>query len=357
MVEPKLVIKPIEFDEQRGIVKWLDVRLVPWEEVYRETTDYNRVAKAIKDMEIRGAPAIGVAAAFGMALAALWSKAETVEKLVEELGKAKKVLESTRPTAYNLFWALNRIWKKVEEGVQRKVSVEELRRMVVEEAKKIYLEDIETNRKIGEIGSKLVEDGDTILTHCNAGALATAGFGTALAVIRYAVAEGKKIRVIATETRPLLQGARLTIWELVKEGIDVTLITDNMVGYIMSKGIVSKVIVGADRITRDGYVANKIGTYTIAVVAARHRIPFYVAAPSSTFDLSLEGPSIPIEERDPNEVRTVLGKLTITVPTVKVYNPAFDITPPDLITAIITEKGVITPPYARNIEKVLRGQG
>lgn len=357
MVEPKLVIKPIEFDEQRGIVKWLDVRLVPLEEVYRETTDYNRVAKAIKDMEIRGAPAIGVAAAFGMALAALWSKAETVEKLVEELGKAKKVLESTRPTAYNLFWALNRIWKKVEEGVQRKVSVEELRRMVVEEAKKIYLEDIETNRKIGEIGSKLVEDGDTILTHCNAGALATAGFGTALAVIRYAVAEGKKIRVIATETRPLLQGARLTIWELVKEGIDVTLITDNMVGYIMSKGIVSKVIVGADRITRDGYVANKIGTYTIAVVAARHRIPFYVAAPSSTFDLSLEGPSIPIEERDPNEVRTVLGKLTITVPTVKVYNPAFDITPPDLITAIITEKGVITPPYARNIEKVLRGQG
>ncbi|HIC98333.1 MAG TPA: S-methyl-5-thioribose-1-phosphate isomerase [Pyrodictiaceae archaeon] len=357
MVEPKLVIKPIEFDEQRGIVKWLDVRLVPWEEVYRETTDYNRVAKAIKDMEIRGAPAIGVAAAFGMALAALWSKAETVEKLVEELGKAKKVLESTRPTAYNLFWALNRIWKKVEEGVQRKVSVEELRRMVVEEAKKIYLEDIETNRKIGEIGSKLVEDGDTILTHCNAGALATAGFGTALAVIRYAVAEGKKIRVIATETRPLLQGARLTIWELVKEGIDVTLITDNMVGYIMSKGIVSKVIVGADRITRDGYVANKIGTYTIAVVAARHRIPFYVAAPSSTFDLSLEGPSIPIEERDPNEVRTVLGKLTITVPTVKVYNPAFDITPPDLITAIITEKGVITPPYAKNIEKVLRGQG
>lgn len=357
MVEPKLVIKPIEFDEQRGIVKWLDVRLVPWEEVYRETTDYNRVAKAIKDMEIRGAPAIGVAAAFGMALAALWSKAETVEKLVEELGKAKKVLESTRPTAYNLFWALNRIWKKVEEGVQRKVSVEELRRMVVEEAKKIYLEDIETNRKIGEIGSKLVEDGDTILTHCNAGALATAGFGTALAVIRYAVAEGKKIRVIATETRPLLQGARLTIWELVKEGIDVTLITDNMVGYIMSKDIVSKVIVGADRITRDGYVANKIGTYTIAVVAARHRIPFYVAAPSSTFDLSLEGPSIPIEERDPNEVRTVLGKLTITVPTVKVYNPAFDITPPDLITAIITEKGVITPPYARNIEKVLRGQG
>ncbi|HIP85737.1 MAG TPA: S-methyl-5-thioribose-1-phosphate isomerase, partial [Pyrodictium sp.] len=246
MVEPKLVIKPIEFDEQRGIVKWLDVRLVPWEEVYRETTDYNRVAKAIKDMEIRGAPAIGVAAAFGMALAALWSKAETVEKLVEELGKAKKVLESTRPTAYNLFWALNRIWKKVEEGVQRKVSVEELRRMVVEEAKKIYLEDIETNRKIGEIGSKLVEDGDTILTHCNAGALATAGFGTALAVIRYAVAEGKKIRVIATETRPLLQGARLTIWELVKEGIDVTLITDNMVGYIMSKDIVSKVIVGAD---------------------------------------------------------------------------------------------------------------
>ena len=356
MVELKLVIKPIEFDEQRGTVKWLDARLIPWEEVYRETTDYNRIAKAIKDMEIRGAPAIGVAAAFGMALAAIWSKAETVEKLVKELEKAKRVLESTRPTAYNLFWALNRIWQKVKEGVQKGVSVEELKRIVVEEAKKIYIEDIETNRKIGEIGAKLVEDGDTILTHCNAGALATAGFGTALAVIRYAVAEGKRIRVIATETRPLLQGARLTVWELAKEGIDVTLITDNMVGYIISKGIVSKAIVGADRITRDGYVANKIGTYTIAVVAARHRVPFYVAAPSSTFDLSLEGPSIPIEERDPDEVRTVLGKLTITVPTVKVYNPAFDIIPPDLVTAIITEKGIITPPYARNIEKVLKGQ-
>ncbi|HIP66038.1 MAG TPA: S-methyl-5-thioribose-1-phosphate isomerase [Pyrodictium sp.] len=356
MVELKLVIKPIEFDERRGVVRWLDVRLVPWEEVYRETTDYNRIAKAIKDMEIRGAPAIGVAAAFGMALAAIWSKAETVEKLVEELEKAKRVLESTRPTAYNLFWALNRIWRRVKEGVEKGVGVDELRRMVVEEAKKIYFEDIETNKRIGEIGAKLVEDGDTILTHCNAGALATAGLGTALAIIRYAVAEGKRIRVIATETRPLLQGARLTVWELVKEGIDVTLITDNMVGYIMSKGIVSKVIVGADRITRDGYVANKIGTYTIAVVAARHRVPFYVAAPSSTFDLSLEGPSIPIEERDPDEVRTVLGKLTITVPTVKVYNPAFDITPPDLITAIITEKGIITPPYARNIEKVLKGQ-
>ena len=356
MVELKLVIKPIEFDEQRGTVKWLDARLIPWEEVYRETTDYNRIAKAIKDMEIRGAPAIGVAAAFGMALAAIWSKAETVEKLVKELEKAKRVLESTRPTAYNLFWALNKIWQKVKEGVQKGVSVEELKRIVVEEAKKIYIEDIETNRKIGEIGAKLVEDGDTILTHCNAGALATAGFGTALAVIRYAVAEGKRIRVIATETRPLLQGARLTVWELAKEGIDVTLITDNMVGYIISKGIVSKAIVGADRITRDGYVANKIGTYTIAVVAARHRVPFYVAAPSSTFDLSLEGPSIPIEERDPDEVRTVLGKLTITVPTVKVYNPAFDIIPPDLVTAIITEKGIITPPYARNIEKVLKGQ-
>lgn len=356
MVELKLVIKPIEFDERRGVVRWLDIRLVPWEEVYRETTDYNRIAKAIKDMEIRGAPAIGVAAAFGMALAAIWSKAETVEKLVEELEKAKRVLESTRPTAYNLFWALNRIWRRVKEGVEKGVGVDELRRMVVEEAKKIYFEDIETNKRIGEIGAKLVEDGDTILTHCNAGALATAGLGTALAIIRYAVAEGKRIRVIATETRPLLQGARLTVWELVKEGIDVTLITDNMVGYIMSKGIVSKVIVGADRITRDGYVANKIGTYTIAVVAARHRVPFYVAAPSSTFDLSLEGPSIPIEERDPDEVRTVLGKLTITVPTVKVYNPAFDITPPDLITAIITEKGIITPPYARNIEKVLKGQ-
>ncbi len=353
----ELRVKPIEWIDEGAKLRWLDTRLIPWREVYVETTDYRRVARAISDMEIRGAPAIGVAAAFGLALAAAHSKARSVEELLRELAEAKRVLESTRPTAYNLFWALERVYRRAVAEAERGASVDEVRRAVIEEAKRIYEEDIRVNMELSRIGAKLIDDGDAVLTHCNAGALATAGYGTALGVIRAAVEEGKRVKVIATETRPLLQGARLTVWELKREGIPVTLITDNMVGYVMSRGMVDKVIVGADRITADGYVANKIGTYMIAVIADRHGVPFYVAAPSSTFDLSLEGPTIKIEERDAEEVRTILGKLRITVEDVDVLNPAFDITPPELVTAIITEKGIITPPYRRNIRKVLGAEG
>ena len=352
----RLRVKPLEWieDKPKGpVFRWLDTRQLPWEEIYRETRDYRRVAQAIKTMEIRGAPAIGVAAAYGLALAAYYSEAKSADELLDKLEEAYKVLASTRPTAYNLFWALNRVMSKAREAAKHK-GVDGVVREVVEEAKKIHIEDVEANIKLGKIGAKLIEDGDTILTHCNAGALATAGYGTAEGVMRAAIEEGKRIKVIATETRPLLQGARLTVWELVKEGIEVRLITDNMVGYVMYKGLVDKVIVGADRITVDGYVANKIGTYTIAVLAYRHRIPFYVAAPTSTFDLSLEGDSIPIEEREADEVRTILGKLLITVPDVPVYNPAFDITPPELVTAIITERGIVVPPYTQSIRKLFK---
>jgi len=349
----KLRIRPLEWVEtsEGPRFRWLDTRLIPWDEVYRETTDYNRVAKAIKNMEIRGAPAIGVAAAYGLALAAYYSNAHDANELLDTLEKARQVLAATRPTAYNLFWALDRVMRRAREAAAR--GVDSIINAVIDEAKSIHIEDVVTNMELGKIGAKLIDDGDTILTHCNAGALATAGYGTAEGIMRAAVEEGKRIRVIATETRPLLQGARLTVWELMKEGIDVHLITDNMVGYIMYKGLVDKVVVGADRITADGYVANKIGTYMIASVAHRHRIPFYVAAPASTFDLGIEGDAIPIEERSPEEVRTVLGKLLITVPNVPVYNPAFDITPPELVTAIITEKGILTPPYTKSIKEVI----
>ncbi len=346
------VVKPLEWDDQRKLFRWLDTRLLPWEEVYRETKDYRRIARAIKDMEIRGAPAIGVAAAFGIALAALYSKAKLVEELEKEVYNAYEILKATRPTAYNLFWALNRMITKLRDAINSGLGVEGIREALVEEAKTIMREDVETNKRIGENGAKLIEDGDTILTHCNAGALATAGYGTAEGVIRAAIEQGKKIKVIATETRPLLQGARLTVWELKKEGIPVTLITDNMVGYVMRKGLVDKVVVGADRITSDGYVANKIGTYLIAIAASQHEIPFYVAAPISTIDFTLQGDTIPIEYRDPNEVRTVLGKLLITVPDVDVLNPAFDVTPPELVTAIITERGIATQPYTESLKRL-----
>jgi eIF-2B alpha/beta/delta-like uncharacterized protein len=349
----KLKVKPIEWIDERKSLRWLDTRLLPWEEVYHETTDYRRVAKAIAAMEIRGAPAIGVAAAYAMALAAFHPPPRDAEELKLRLERAREELASTRPTAYNLFWALNRVWKRFSEELGRTSDPVRLAEAVLDEAKRIHWEDLEANIKLSRIGAKLIEDGDVVLTHCNAGALATSGYGTALGIIRAAVEEGKRVTVIATETRPLLQGARLTVWELVKEGIKVKLVTDNMVGYLMFKGLVDKVIVGADRITRDGYVANKIGTYTIAVLAQRHGIPFYVAAPASTFDLSLEGPNIPIEERDPNEVRTVLGRLRITVENVDVINPAFDITPPELVTAIVTDKGIITPPYPQTIPRVI----
>ena len=335
-----------------GKVRWINTLRLPYEEEYLETTDYERLAIAIERMEIRGAPAIGVAAALGVALAVLHSPHEDIDKLRREGLRAIERFRKTRPTAVNLFWALDRM-RRVLEGSF--VSAEELRKRVVAEALKIYEEDLRVNKMIGEYGKRLINDGDVILTHCNAGALATVGFGTALGVIRAAWYEGKKIKVIATETRPVLQGARLTVWELMKEGIPVVLITDSMVGYVMSKGMVSKVIVGADRVLLTGHVINKIGTYTISVLANRHKIPFYVAAPISTIDLRSRIEDVVIEERSPDEVRYVLGKVLITVPEVPVLNPAFDITPPDLVTAIITERGIARPPYEESLKKLVMG--
>ncbi|MDK2384760.1 MAG: S-methyl-5-thioribose-1-phosphate isomerase, partial [Candidatus Korarchaeota archaeon] len=279
---PHLKIRPLEWRD--GAVRWLDVSRIPWEEVYRETRSVERLARAIETMEIRGAPAIGVAAALGIAMAAYNSEARSIEELRATVTKAAERLRKTRPTAYNLFWAIDRMLKAMGAADTR--DPRGLVDILVDEALSILREDIETNMRMGRMGAELIEDGDTILTHCNTGALATAGYGTALGVVRAAWEQGKKITVIATETRPLLQGARLTVWELVKEGIPVKLITDNMAGYIMSKGLVTKILVGADRILLSGHVANKIGTYTLAVLAGRHRIPFYVVAPTSTIDPS-----------------------------------------------------------------------
>ncbi|RLG91042.1 MAG: S-methyl-5-thioribose-1-phosphate isomerase, partial [Thermoprotei archaeon] len=259
---------------------------------------------------------------------------------------------NTRPTAHNLFWALKRMRRVIHDSIENKLDMSEVSARLEEEAKKIMDEDIWSNIRLGEYGAQLVPDNATILTHCNAGALATAAFGTAEGVMRVAWYKGKKIKVIATETRPVLQGARLTVWELVKEGIPVTLITDNMVGYVMRKGLVDLVIVGADRVTREGYVVNKIGTYMIALSAKRNNIPFYVAAPTSTIDLESTINDVIIEERNPDEVRKVIDKY-ITLPEVPALNYAFDITDPDLVTAIITEKGIIKPPFDENLRKIL----
>ncbi len=321
-----------------GTLIILDQTRLPLEEVWLELTEPGQVAEAIKNMRVRGAPLLGAVAAFGLALAAVRSRARDPQELLSELEATAELIRSTRPTAVNLFWALDRVLsaaKKAEGGV------EAIKAAVVEEAKRIAEEDVEMNKRIGLHGQELVPDGSTVLTHCNAGALATVGYGTALGVIRAAVEAGKKIRVIATETRPLLQGARLTAYELLRDGIPVTLITDNMVGYVMSRGMVDLVVVGADRIVRDG-VFNKIGTYTIAVLAKEHEVPFYVAAPSSTLDLGRSSGEVVIEERSPDEV-THVGPVRIAPEGVDVLNPAFDFTPMRYVTAIITEDGVFRP--------------
>ncbi len=298
----------------------------------------HQVASAIKGMKIRGAPLIGVAAAYALALTTFHSKAETKKKLIKEIEESGSFLKKTRPTAVNLFWAIDRITRKARETTG---TAKTLVKTVVEEANKMADEDVEANRKMGEHGSALLNDGDVILTHCNAGSLATVDYGTALGVVRVAWEQGKKISVIATETRPKLQGARLTAYELQREGIPVTLIADGMVGYVMQKRRVNKVIVGADRIVRDA-VINKIGTFGIAVLAHEHEIPFYVAAPTSTFDLNHSANEVVIEERNPEEV-THFGTQKIAPDGVRVFNPAFDITPMRYVRAIICETGVLSP--------------
>ncbi|MGD8545984.1 MAG: S-methyl-5-thioribose-1-phosphate isomerase [Candidatus Bathyarchaeota archaeon] len=321
---------------RNGKVVTIDQTKLPSETLYVEMKNVAEVAEGIKRMKMRGAPLLGAAAAFGLALAANNSEAREKEALIEELEKAAENLKATRPTAVNLFWALDRIINQV-----RKITgtTENLVSFVVEEAQRIADEDVRANRLIGKNGAQLIHDGDAILTHCNAGSLATVDYGTALGVIRAARDQGKRIRVIATETRPKLQGARLTTYELMNEGVPVTLITDNMVGYIMYKQLVQKVIVGADRIVRDA-VINKIGTYLIAVSAKEHNIPFYVAAPKSTFDMKSKAADVTIEERRGEEV-THLYSYRTAPKGVNIINPAFDITPLEYVTAIICEDAIL----------------
>ncbi len=321
---------------QNGTILTIDQTRLPHETVILKMKSCEEIAEAIKSMRIRGAPLLGAAAAYALALTAHYSKAKNREELVKELEKAADLLRKTRPTAVNLFWAIERILTKAK-GFSGNAKA--LAAAVVEEAKKIADEDAAANRLIGKYGAQLISKGDTVLTHCNAGALATVEYGTALGVIRAAWEQGKKVKVFATETRPKLQGARLTAYELVRDGIPVTLITDSMVGYVMQKGLVDKVVVGADRIVKDA-VINKIGTFTVAVLAKEHGIPFYVAAPKSTFDLKITSADVIIEERDPKEV-TNIGSIRIAAEGVNILNPAFDVTPLKYVTAIICESGIL----------------
>lgn len=342
------IIKPIEWKDDKVIM--LDQRKLPRQEVYKTYEDYKGIADSIKNMVIRGAPAIGVAAAMGVALGALGIGVSSFNEFYERILKISDTLVSTRPTAVNLTWAVERM--KAVCLLNKNMPVADLKLRLKEEALAIFNEDIESNKNIGRFGQELLKENDSVLTHCNAGALATAGYGTALGVIYAAKSAGKNIKVYADETRPRLQGAKLTAWELQKHGMDVTVIADNMAGYLMKLGRIHKVIVGADRIASNGDVANKIGTYSLAVLANRHKIPFYVAAPISTIDLNIKkGDLIPIEERDPHEV-THIDNQQITPDFVKIFNPAFDITPAELITAIITNNGIAKQPFDVELKKL-----
>ena len=337
---------PLKWKENRLII--LDQTKLPREEVYLEVTEYQAVASAIKRLAVRGAPAIGVAAAYGVALGALQIQAKTRAEFLAALRKVIKTLEDSRPTARNLFWATERMARIAEESEN---DVGHIRKVLAEEALKIHQEQIESDKSLSRLGATLIGEGATILTHCNAGSLATAGYGTAIGVIKQAHTEGKRIKVFATETRPLLQGARLTACELKEAGIPFTLITDSMAGFFMQRGKIDAVVVGADRIARNGDTANKIGTYTLAVLAKEHDIPFYVAAPMSTVDLSITtGDEITIEEREPEEVTRFQGICT-TPENIRAANPAFDVTPHRYISAIITEKAIIREPFGEGWEK------
>jgi methylthioribose-1-phosphate isomerase len=333
-------------------IEWLDGKLrvldqskLPGEQVFADLDDYQDVVLAIKEMKIRGAPAIGVAAAYGIALGALGIETTNKDEFLSHLDQVMQAFAASRPTAVNLFRAINRMKKAV-----RRDAIAEIKDSLVKEAKQIHQEEVAATQQLSHIGAELIKDGFTLLTHCNAGPLATAGYGTALGVIKAAKEQGRKVSVFATETRPLLQGARLTTWELRQEGIPVTLISDSMAGYFMQQKKIDCVIVGADRIAANGDVANKIGTYTLAVVAKENRIPFYVAAPTSTIDLSLaSGDRIPIEERSPGEVTHIQG-VAIAPEGIRAANPAFDVTPHGYITAIITEQGVIREPYTEGLK-------
>ncbi len=335
-------------------LRYIDQTKLPHEEVYVETTDYRVVGEAIRRLQIRGAPAIGVAAAYAVVLSVINATATSVKELSDEVYTAINYLAQTRPTAVNLFMALGRMRRVFEQTSW--VDVKTIQRHLLMEAKQIHAEDVEACRRIGEFGAAILPNGVSILTHCNTGALATTGTGTAQSVITTAAKQGKVVRVFADETRPLFQGARLTTWELMRAGVEVTLITDSTAGFLMHNREVDVVIVGADRIAANGDTANKVGTYTLAVLAERHGIPLYVAAPTTTFDTQARsGRNIPIEERDPTEVTDVNGT-RIAPEGVKVFAPAFDVTPGELIRAIITERGVLKPPFTQSIAAMQKGE-
>ncbi len=338
-------LRTVEWKDNKVIM--IDQTKLPNQLVFVEYDDYNQVADAIRTLVVRGAPAIGVSGAFGLALAALQSKAITKDQLISDLEKARKILYDTRPTAVNLKWGLD----KIMNVANSESTVEQIKQSVINEAKKMADEDIQINKTMGKYGSVLFYNNDTIMTHCNAGALATVAYGTALGVIRATRESGKNIKVIATETRPVQQGSRLTAFELKHDGFDVSLIPDTAVGYSMANGLVDKVVVGADRIVRTGHVFNKIGTYQVATMAKQHGIPFYVAAPLSTFDMKSDAKDVIIEMRKGTEV-TGIGDKKTAPDDINVINPAFDMTPPELISGIITEKGVAKPPYEESIKKL-----
>ena len=346
-----MAIIPVEWTDEG--VRMLDQRLLPTEETWLMLKTFNDVADGIRDMVIRGAPAIGVSCAYGIALGAKNFVGTNVDDLEEEIEYICDVMSKTRPTAINLFWAIDRMKRTFAKAKEEGKSVSEIKQILIQDSKDIHEEDIESQRLIAQFGGELLEDDSTVLTHCNAGALATGGvWGTALGVIRGAVDQGKKISVFADETRPYLQGARLTAWELLQDKIPVTLITDNQSGHVMKKGMIQAVVVGSDRIAANGDVANKIGTYMVAVLAKQHGIPFYVAAPMSTVDMNCPtGEEIPIEERDIREV-THVKDIQLAPEGIEVGNYAFDVTPNELVDAIITEKGVARKPYSESLRKM-----
>ena len=344
-VETNSSIRTVEWKNNKVIM--IDQTKLPNQLVFVEYDNYNQVADAIRNLVVRGAPAIGVSGAFGLALAVLQSNSETKENLILDLQKAKQILFETRPTAVNLAWGLEQIMKVAKTGS----SVNEIKDLVIAAAKDMADRDIEINKTMGKFGAELFENNDTIMTHCNAGALATVAYGTALGVIRATKESGKNVKVIATETRPVQQGSRLTAFELKHDGFDVSLIPDTAVGYSMTNGLVNKVVVGADRIVRTGHVFNKIGTYQVATMAKQHGIPFYVAAPLSTFDMQTDANDVIIEMRKGTEV-TGVGDTKTAPDGINVINPAFDMTPPELISGIITEKGVAKPPFEESIKKL-----
>src|SRR5438309_4359189 len=342
------MIKTLEWTSQG--IRFIDQTRLPREEVFVTCGTYQEVATAIRDMIVRGAPAIGVAAAMGIALGVKQSTAPDIASLRTEFGQICRMMGQTRPTAVNLFWAIRRMQQTFEAAAPQ--GVHQVKVNLVDEAQKMLVEDIAANEAMGRHGATLMPSSGGVLTHCNAGALATCGYGTALGIIRSAIASGKKLHVFADETRPFLQGSRLTAWELMKDGIPTNVISDNMAGAMMKQGKIGAVVVGADRVAANGDVANKIGTYTLAVLAKEHAIPFYVAAPFSTIDLETSnGSTIPIEQRNPREVTPFAGK-AVTPEGVEIENPAFDVTPGKYVTAIITERGIARAPYNESLRKL-----